>query len=134
MTIFDAIKKINIHNQEYRQARELAKVLEYADFWNFEGVIKKAQQTCKSSWQDIANHFGESTEMVALGSWSERWFPSYQLSRYACYLIAMEADGSKPQVALAKSYFAIQTRNQELQQQALEDQKRMYLREPCKNS
>jgi len=67
--------------------------------------------------------------MVEIGSGTQRWFPSYQLSRYVCYLIAMEADGSKPEVWLAKTYFAIQTRKQELHDQALEDQKRVYLRE-----
>ncbi|MDR0650602.1 MAG: hypothetical protein LBG59_04285 [Candidatus Peribacteria bacterium] len=67
--------------------------------------------------------------MVKLGSGSERLFPSYALSRYACYLIAMEADGSKSEVALAKAYFAIQTRKQEVSEQFLEDQKKLYLRE-----
>jgi DNA-damage-inducible protein D len=61
--------------------------------------------------------------MVELGSGSKRSFPSYTLSRYACYLIAMEADGSKPEVALAKAYFAIQTRKQEISEQYLEDKK-----------
>jgi len=67
--------------------------------------------------------------MVSIGSESQRAFPSYALSRYACYLIAMEADGNKPEVAQAKTYFAIQTRKQEVQDQILEDQKRVYLRD-----
>jgi len=129
MSIFDDIKKMNEYKQEYRTARQLAKTLNYIDFGNFENVIKKAKITCKNSWQSIDDHFGDITEMIDLWSWSQRWFSSYQLSRYACYLIAMEAEGSKSEVALAKTYFAIQTRKQEIQDQYLEDKKRIYLRD-----
>ena len=129
MTIFDQIKHINTYGQEYRLARQLAKVLAYADFGNFENVIIKAKLTCKNSGQNIADHFGDVTEVVDVGSGASARYPSYELSRYACYLIAMEADSRKETVSLAKTYFAIQTRKQEMQDQYLEDQKRFYLRD-----
>ena len=132
MSIFDDIKKVNEYGQEYWTARKLAKSLDYSDFGNFENVIKKAKITCQQSWQESNDHFGDITEMVDLGSGSQRWFPSYQLSRYACYLIAMEADWSKSEVALAKTYFALQTRKQEIHDNHMEDQKRVYLREEMK--
>jgi len=128
MSLFDTIKHVNDYGQEFRKARQLAKVLDYRDFGNFENVIKKAKMTCKTSWQSIKDHFGDITEMVEIWSWTSRSFPSYQLSRYACYLIAMEADGSKSEVWLAKTYFAIQTRKQEVHEKYLEDQKRVFLR------
>jgi DNA-damage-inducible protein D len=127
--LFDTIKHINGYGQEFWKARELAKVLQYRDFGNFDRVINKAKTTCESSWQPVSDHFGEITEMVDIWSGSKRVFSSYQLSRYACYLIAMEADGSKTEVWLAKTYFALQTRKQELDEESIEDQKRIYLRE-----
>ncbi|MFA5748402.1 MAG: DNA damage-inducible protein D [Candidatus Absconditabacterales bacterium] len=132
MSIFDDIKKINEYGQEYRTARKLAKTLNYIDFGNFENVIRKAKITCQNSGQNVNDHFGDITEMVDLGSGSQRGFSSYKLSRYACYLIAMEAEGGKSEVALAKTYFAIQTRKQEMQDQYMEDNKRLYLREEMK--
>ncbi len=109
-SVFDDIKKVNSYGQEYRLARSLAKALEYNDFWNFQNVITKAKIACENSWQNILDHLGDVTEVVSAGSGSESSYPSYQLSRYACYLIAMEADSRKKSVALAKTYFAIQTR------------------------
>ena len=128
-SIFDQIKHINSHGQEFRKARQLAKVLNYSDFWNFENVIKKAKITCQSSGQAVSDHLGDITEEVKAGLWTTGKYHSYALSRYACYLIAMEADGSKPEVASAKAYFAIQTRKQEVSEQLLEDKKKLYLRE-----
>lgn len=127
--MFDQIKKINDQWQEYRLARQLAKTLNYSDFSNFDNVIKRAKISCINSWQEVNDHLSDVTEMVAIGSEGQRGFPSYELSRYMCYLIAMEADSSKSEVAQAKTYFAIQTRKQELQDQHLEDQKRIYLRD-----
>lgn len=127
--IFEEIKHINEYGNEYWKAREFAKVLEYKDFWNFENVISKAKITCTSSWENIHDHFGEITEEVKAWSWAVWRYPSYQLSRYACYLVAMEADGSKREVWNAKKYFAIQTRKQEVSEQLLEDSKRKYLRD-----
>jgi len=92
---FENIKKINEHNQEFWNARELSKTLEYQDFRNFENAIRKAKKACINSGQDIEDHFGGITEMVNIGSGTQRGFPSYQLSRYACYLIIQNSDPSK---------------------------------------
>ena len=107
-------------------------MLEYKDFWNFENVINKAKESCMNSKHNIDDHFGDFTEMVKIWLWTERWFPSYLLSRYACYLIIQNADPSKEVVALWQTYFAIQTRKQELSEQLLEDGKRMHLRDEMK--
>lgn len=127
-SVFESIKKINEHGQEYWSARELAKALEYKDFGNFENVIKKAQESCKNSNQKPKDHFADVTEMVDIGSGTQREFPSYTLSRYACYLIAQNGDPRKEAIAQAQTYFAIQTRRQELSEALLEDKKRVYLR------
>lgn len=129
---FDDIRHINVYHQEYRRARELAKILDYKDFGNFENVITKAKTACKNSLQSIGDHFGDITEVVNVGWGATAKYPSYELSRYACYLIAMEADSKKQTVALAKTYFALQTRKQELQDQSMEDQQRVYLRNDIK--
>jgi DNA-damage-inducible protein D len=111
---FESIKHINEYGQEVWYARELSKALEYKDFRNFELTIFKAMEACQKSGNKIENHFGEFTEMVSIGSNAKRGFRSYQLSRYACYLIVMNGDPSKDIIALGQSYFAIKTRQQEL--------------------
>ncbi len=126
--VFEEIKKINEYGGEYWLARELAKVLEYKDFSNFENAIQKAKIACENSKQNIHNHFGDTTEMVAIGSGARRSFPSYQLSRYACYLIIQNSDPSKEIVAMGQTYFAIQTRRQEMADLLVEDNKRINLR------
>lgn len=94
-TLFESIKHINENGQECWYARELSKVLEYKDFRNFELIIYKAMENCQNSGYGISDHFGEFTEMVPIGSNAKRGFLSYQLSRYACYLIVLNADASK---------------------------------------
>ena len=130
-TLFESIKHINDYGQEFWYARELSKALEYKDFRNFELSIFKAMDTCKNSGYEISDHFGEVTEMVKIGSGAQRGFPSYQLSRYACYLIVMNGDSSKEIIALGQTYFAVKTRQQELIEnydQLNEDQKRLAIR------
>ena len=129
--IFENIKHINEYGQEFWYARELSKALEYKDFRNFELTIFKAMETCKNSGYDTSNHFGEVTEMVQIGSGAKRGFPSYQLSRYACYLIVMNGDVSKKIIALGQTYFAVKTRQQELIENFEnldEDKKRLAIR------
>lgn len=129
--IFEGIKHINEYGQEFWYARELQKVLEYTDYRNFELTIFKAMDTCRNSELEVSDHFGEVTEMVVIGSGAHRQLRSYQLSRYACYLIAMNGDSSKPVIALAQTYFAVKTRQQELIEnydQLSEDQKRLSIR------
>jgi len=130
--IFEQIKKINEYHQEYWKARELAKILWYLDYRNFTNVVEKAKIACINSWFDVEEHFGDINEMVEIGSWTTRSFSSFSLSRYACYLIVQNADPAKEMVALGQTYFALQTRKQELQDQNLEDKQRIYLRKEMK--
>lgn len=111
---FEEIKHVDENGREYWFARELAKVLQYKDYRNFELTIFKAMDACKNSGYEISDHFGEVTEMVQIGSGAHRGFPSYILSRYACYLIVQNGDPKKEEIALAQTYFAVQTRRQEL--------------------
>lgn len=132
---FERIKHINEYGQEFWYARELARVLEYKDFRNFEQIIFKAMDSCKNSGNDITDHFGEVTEMVEIGSNAQRGFPSYMLSRYACYLIVMNADPRKQVVAVGQTYFAVKTRQQELvddYDRLTEEQKRLAIRNEIK--
>lgn len=128
---FESIKHINEYGQEFWYARELARVLEYKDFRNFEQSIFKAMDACKNSGYDIADHFGDVTEMVRIGSGAERGFPSYTLSRYACYLTVMNGDPRKEVIAVGQTYFAVKTRQQELVEgydELTENQKRLAIR------
>ena len=130
-SLFESIKHTNEYGQEFWYARELQKVLEYNDFRNFELTIFKAMEACKGSENDISDHFGDVTEMVTIGSGAKRAFRSYTLSRYACYLIAMNGDPRKEVIAAAQTYFAVKTRQQELidnYDQLTEDQKRLSIR------
>ena len=132
---FENIKHINEYGQEFWYARELARVLEYKDFRNFEQIIFKAMDACQNSGFDIADHFGDVTEMVEIGSKAQRGFPSYMLSRYACYLIVMNGDPRKQIIAVGQTYFAVKTRQQELvdnYDQLTEDQKRLAIRDEIK--
>jgi len=129
---FEKIKKINEYRQEYWSSRELSRLLEYTDYRNFLKVIEKAKQACFNSGYEIFDHFVEINEMVQIGSGATREMQSVALSRYACYLIIQNADPSKEIVALGQTYFAIQTRMQELAELDSEDKKRLFLREEMK--
>ena len=134
-SVFESIKHINEYGQEFWYARELAKALEYKDFRNFEQSIFKAMDACKNSGYNISDHFGDATEMVSIGSGAERGFPSYMLSRYACYLIVMNGDPRKEVIAAGQTYFAVKTRQQELAEdyaQLTGDQKRLAIRSEIK--
>jgi len=132
-TSFESLKIINEQGGEIWLARQLAKILDYAEYRNFLPVIEKAKKACENSNQTISDHFVEIHEMVEIGSTAKRELPSFALSRYACYLIVQNADASKAVIANGQTYFAMQTRRQELQddtgfQQLNEDQKRLMLR------
>ena len=134
---FEDIKQIDEDGTEFWYARALAKILEYSDFRNFIKVIEKAKKACINSNYVLSDHIVEVNEMVDLGSGSNREIKSYKLSRYACYLIVQNADPTKPIVANGQTYFAIQTRRQELKddsefKQLKEDEKRLYLRNELK--
>lgn len=111
---FKQIKHINEIGQEYWSARELATVLEYAKWEKFLNVIDKAKQACENSGQEPDDHFPQMGKMVDIGSGAKRTIDDLHLSRYACYLIVQNADPAKKVVALGQSYFAVQTRKQEL--------------------
>lgn len=127
--IFEKVKKINEYGQEYRSARDLWKVLEYSEYRFFIPVIEKAKIACKNSLQKVSDHFEDVLEMIEIWKWWKRKIENIKLSRYACYLIIQNADPSKEIVALWQSYFAIQTRKQEIYQQHIEDQKRIQFRD-----
>lgn len=130
---FEKIRKTNEYDQEYWSSRELSKLLEYAQYQNFLPVINKAKQACFNSGYEISDHFMDCHEMVQIGSGATREMKSVALSRYACYLIIQNADPSKEIVALGQTYFAIQTRMQELSDLDSEDKKRLFLREEMRN-
>src|SRR5258706_962588 len=131
---FERIKRLNDRGGEFWSARELARVLEYADFRNFITVISKARQACSNSGRPVSDHFVDATEMVVIGSGAWRPIEDWALSRYACYLVIQNADPAKPLVALGQNYFAIQTRRQELadDEAIKENQKRLLLRQEIK--
>src|SRR3990167_6059183 len=106
-------------NIEFWFARDLQKLLNYDDWRNFIHVIEKAKISCKTSGQDSSNHFVDVNRMVQLGSSAEREIEDFMLTRYACYLIALNSDPRKEQIAFAQSYFAVQTRKQELIEQRI---------------
>lgn len=134
LSVFEQIKQIDENGNEFWMARQLAKTLDYTDFRNFLGVIEKAKEACQNSGQAVANHLVEFNEVVPVGSGATHTYPSYKLSRYACYLIVQNADPSKEVVALGQTYFAVQTRIQEITQMEAynrlsnEDEKRLFLR------
>ena len=132
--VFEKLKRVNEHGSETWSARELAKILEYADFRNFLHVIADARQACQQSGQQEADHFVEFTDMVEIGSGAQRPVENWLLSRYACYLVIQNADPSKPLVALGQTYFAVQTRRQELSDaEAVKEEKmRLLLRDEMK--
>ena len=119
--------------EEYWLARQLASVLDYQDYRNFVAVIEKAKVACATAGFDPTDHFGDVTTMVDIGSGARRELTDVRLSRYACYLIVQNGDPSKPVIAQGQTYFAVQTRRQELQDDPAfgtlsEDERRMMLR------
>lgn len=130
--IFEDIKHFNEFWNEFWLAREFYKVLEYTEYTKFIPAINRAKQACEKSWQNTDDHFADVSEMVEIGSWAKREIEDIQLSRYACYLIIQNADSSKETVALWQTYFALQTRKQEVQENLLEDSKRKMLRDEMK--
>lgn len=132
---FEIIKRADPEGVEFWASRELSEALSYDDYRNFENVIDKAITSCIESDHDPDDHFVEVTEMIETGKGAKRAVETYWLSRYACYLTIQNADPSKPMVALGQTYFAIQTRRQELaddRSRQMEDQSRLQLRDKMK--
>lgn len=114
---------------EYWLARELQELLGYADWRNFLNAIDKAKESCKTASEAVSDHFVDVTKMVPIGSGAERKQDDFMLTRYACYLIAQNGDPKKEQIAFAQSYFAIQTRKQELLEERIRLMERLQARE-----
>ena len=130
--IFENIRHIDEDGSEYWLARELQVVLEYKKWQKFINVIESAKISCKQSNFIIDDHFTQVGKMVDIGSRTSRSILDYKLSRYACYLIVQNSDSRKEVVALGQTYFAVQTRKQELIEKEYsmltEDEKRFYQR------
>jgi DNA-damage-inducible protein D len=126
---FERIRRMNDAGMEYWSSRDFAEVLGYGDYRNFEGVIEKAKLSCFNSGHRIEDHFVDVTDMVAIGSGAERSVKGVLMSRYACYLAIQNADPKKEIVAQGQTYFAVQTRRQELQDERVEEERRLLLRD-----
>lgn len=126
---FERIKRASDAGVEYWSSRDFAEVLGYGDYRNFEGVIEKAKLSCFNSGHRIEDHFVDVTEMIEIGKGGQRPVKTVLLSRYACYLAIQNADPKKEIVAQGQTYFAIQTRRQELGDERIEEERRLLLRE-----
>ena len=134
---FESLKHINDDGMEFWYARDLQGVLDYSSWDKFKRVIGKAITACENSAQPATNHFSQVVKMVRIGSGAEREVEDFELSRYACYLIVQNGDSTKPVIANGQTYFALQTRRQELAddeqfQRLKEDEKRLFLRNELK--
>jgi DNA-damage-inducible protein D len=125
---FEDLRQVNEHGAEFWSARDIQPLLGYDQWRRFENAIKKAQSSCEQSGNDCDHHFAGAGKMVEIGSGSERKITDYQLSRFACYLIAQNGDARKPEIAHAQRYFAVQTRRQELSDAEAADRERLELR------
>lgn len=123
-----------IKDIECWRARELQEILGYSKWDNFLRVIEKAKTACENAGGNTNDHFADTGKMVVLGSGSEREISDIALTRYACYLIAQNGDASKNEIAFAQTYFAVQTRRQEIIEQRLLDVARVSAREKLSKS
>ncbi len=131
-SIFEKIKHIDENGSEFWYARELMSLLEYKKWEKFCNVINNAQKTCENSNYKVSDHFPQVGKMIKIAKGAQREVDDYKLSRYACYLIAQNGDSRKKVIAIAQTYFAIQTRKQELFEKEYsllsEDEKRLHQR------
>jgi DNA-damage-inducible protein D len=125
---FENIKKVDKNGVEYWYARELMPLLGYEKWQNAEEVIGRAARACLNSGQTVDNHFTGFSKMVEIGSNTVREIRDWKLDRYACYLIAQNGDSKKLEIAMAQTYFAIQTRRQEVFEHLSASDKRLFIR------
>ena len=129
---FEDIKHIDENNVEFWYARELMPVLQYSNWQNFEKIIDKAKISCENSGISVLEHFTDVSKLSKRANNAEVGIKDYKLTRYACYIIAQNGDARKKVIALAQTYFAVQTRKQEITEKEYgmltEDEKRFYQR------
>ena len=134
---FESIKHIDENGVEFWYARELMEMLEYSKWGNFIKVIDKAKKSCENSNNTIFEHFANVGKTIKMPKNAEKTIEDMKLTRYACYLIAQNGDSRKKAIALAQTYFAVQTRKQEITRQEYEnlseDEKRLYTRQNVKD-
>ena len=130
--IFESIKHIDEDGNEYWLARELMEILEYVKWQKFQNAIEQAKLSCEKSGYNVVEHFIQAGKMINLAKGAQRKILDYKLTRYACYLIVQNGDSRKKNIALGQTYFAIQTRKQEINEkeynELTEDEKRFYQR------
>ena len=125
---FEDLKQTNTHGAEYWSARDLQSLLGYSQWRRFEQAIERAKSSCKESGNSPDHHFAGAGKPITGGKGAVQLVDEYHLSRFACYLIAQNGDPRKPEIAQAQKYFAVQTRRQELSDQAAADLERLELR------
>lgn len=127
-------KRLTPNGAEYWMARDLQSMLGYASWENFESAIGRARMACESAGGSTTHHFHATTNMITAGKGAQRERADLALSRYACYMIAMNADSGKQEVGYAQTYFAIQARRQEVQDQLAGTDRRLELRDRVKSA
>jgi DNA-damage-inducible protein D len=132
-TTFDSIRQQDQSGNDFWSARALAKVLDYSEYRHFLPVLERAKDACRNSGQSVSDHFEDVLGMVEIGSGAKRQLPDVHLSRYACYLVVQNGDPTKSVIANGQTYFAMQTRRQELADNQVftrlsEDEKRLAIR------
>ena len=128
ITPFETIRRTNPAGNEFWSSRDFARVLGYVNFRHFQAVIEKARTACFNSGQRMEDHFVDVTDMIEIGKGGQRAVKTVMMSRYACYLVIQNADPAKEIVAQGQTYFAIQTRRQELSDEEMEEQRRLAIR------
>ena len=133
---FEEIKHVDEYGEEFWYARELMIVLQYSNWQNFQKIIEKAITSCENSDISAYEHFTDVSKTIKMPKGAQKTIKDYKLSRYACYLIAQNGDPRKEVIALAQTYFAVQTRKMEITEQEYdaltEDEKRFYHRKHIK--
>lgn len=135
-SIFENIKHFTEDGIEFWYARELQEVLEYKKWGNFVKVIDKAKEACETAEQSLSDHFADVGKTIPMPKGATKTIDDFMLTRYACYLIVMNGDPRKKTIALGQTYFAVQTRKQELEEDEFrtmsEDERRLHLRNDVK--